>query len=339
MSVVTSEKRKKQPPQKRKGRAGPGSRLVSCVTLFILLVAVLLAGAIFRVSLPSITPTAIPDTATPVQQIPTSAPVPPTAAPVKSDTPGPVPPLPTTPAAPTEVGVVTSNRQWRVTYKDFDGVTMALVPPGCFEMGSNNSNHSEERPVNRVCFSAPFWIDKTQVTQAQFKQFGGIAKYPPNTVGDLQPVEMISWYEAGDFCAKRGARLPTEAEWEYVARGPDSLEYPWGNAWDASIALNPEPTRGVAYVGSNPKRVSWVGAMDMGGNVYEWTSSLLNPYPYNKDDGRENYPTDVVFDSAVRTSRGGSVFYANEDGLRGAFRTGASPLSYGGDSGFRCARS
>jgi formylglycine-generating enzyme required for sulfatase activity len=131
------------------------------------------------------------------------------------------------------ISTVTANARWKPVERSFDGVAMMLVPPGCFMMGSDNGD-SGERPVTKICFDQPFWIDKTEVTQRQFKQFGGKAANLSYFQGDNQPVEMINWFEGRDFCAKRGARLPTEAEWEYAARGPNDLTFPMLEAYPAA---------------------------------------------------------------------------------------------------------
>ena len=132
---------------------------------------------------------------------------------------------------------------------------MVLVPVGCFMMGSSDGK-ADEAPVHEVCFDAPFWIDVYEVTNAQFGTSGQFD-------GDDRPREMMNWQRALAYCQSRGARLPTEAEWEYAARGPDSLIYPWGNAFIADNVvyfLNSENR--TWDVGSRPQGVSWVGAYD-----------------------------------------------------------------------------
>jgi formylglycine-generating enzyme required for sulfatase activity len=140
----------------------------------------------------------------------------------------------------------TLNSRWRPQTKTFDGVDMVLVPSGCFMMGSADSqiaamdkqfNNSplftDEGPQTKICFTKSFWIDKFPVSQAQFKQFKGKAEKPSFFTGDMLPVENITWIEARDYCMdNRDGRLPTEAEWEYAAPGPDGLIYPWGNTFD-----------------------------------------------------------------------------------------------------------
>jgi formylglycine-generating enzyme required for sulfatase activity len=134
--------------------------------------------------------------------------------------------------------------------------------------------------------------------------------------GDDLPREEISLIEAGAHCQSRNARLPTEAEWEFAARGPDSLEYAWGEAFNGHILNWCDVNcmidwRDVRYddgygttapVGSYAENASWVGALDLGGNVWEWTSSLYEPYPY---EAGEDEPDGEMPDRA-RVIRGGA---------------------------------
>jgi formylglycine-generating enzyme required for sulfatase activity len=225
-----------------------------------------------------------------------------------------------------------------------NGVEMVLVPPGCFYMGSNVGD-SNERPVHEVCLE-DFWIDRYEVTNAQYGSTGceDVSSQPD------QPRNCVDWIEARDYCDGRdgdmddppgvGVRLPTEAEWEYAARGPDSRVYPWGNEfvgehvvyWENSDRGNGSETW---EVGSRPGGVSWVGAYDMSGNVWEWVSSAYEAYSYTAASEREEEAdsTDVW-----RVLRGGS-FYFNEDSLRSAFRLRVNPGNGSSNVGFRCARS
>jgi iron(II)-dependent oxidoreductase len=216
---------------------------------------------------------------------------------------------------------------------------MALVPPGCLMMGSSDGA-DDEKPVNRQCFDKPFWIDRTEVTQAQFRRFNGKAGRESKWTGDNRPRDSVTWFEARDFCAQRGARLPTEAEWEYAARGPDGLEYPWGNSWDSNNAVYSGNSGGqTADAGSRPGGVSWVGALDMSGNVWQWMSSSYKAYPYDPKDGRES--SELARNDQGRVLRGGSWLSTNTDHLRAAHRIRLNP-SYAYDVvdvGFRCARS
>ncbi len=218
---------------------------------------------------------------------------------------------------------------WHPVVKTFDGVEMVLVPPGCFMMGSENGE-KDESPVNLQCFDKPFWIDRYEVTNAQYDSVG-------YWDGDDHPRENVSWHEAQAFCASRDARLPTEAEWEYAARGPYAFVYPWGNDFidENAVSSWQNTARKTEAVGSRPDGASWVGALDMSGNVWEWTSSLYAEYPYDPADGRE--ATDD--DSAARVVRGGSCCSYVIADVRAAYRFLVDPYMQDPNVGFRCVRS
>ena len=230
-----------------------------------------------------------------------------------------------------------TNNDWTPVEREFDGVTMVLVPAGCFMMGSGTGD-SDERPVHEQCFDAPFWIDKTEVTQAQFARLGGVKANDNRFTGDDRPVERITWFEARDFCELRGGRLPTEAEWEYAAGGVESWVYPWGDIWDGDHTIHSGNSNSqTADVGSRPSGASWVGALDMSGNVWDWTNSLYEAYPYDVDDGRERdteNSTDVL-----RVLRGGSWLFFSSDYLRVAVRGRLDPHGRSFGRGFRCVLS
>jgi len=264
-----------------------------------------------------------------------------TAAPTLTFTPSPT-------LAPIPLGFpgnpVTQNTNWTPQYQTFDGVEMALVPVGCFMMGSDNGS-DDEKPVNQQCFDQPFWIDRYEVTNKQYGSEG-------NFKGDSHPRDSVTWFQACDFCAQRGARLPTEREWEYAARGPSNLVYPWGNDFVAdNVVYSNNSNNQTADVGSRPAGNSWVGASDLSGNVLEWVSTIygidkngnydfsesgdkLFPYPYDAADGREQNSEDRTF---VRVLRGGS-WVSYESDLRASDRLRSSPSDEGYSFGFRCVR-
>ena len=283
---------------------------------------------------PTIAPTIEPTLASTIEPSPTLTPEPPTATVEPAiATPEPVTaePLATPPAV--QSGAL--NADWTPAEDIFDGLPMALVPAGCFQMGSADGEPDELEP-HQVCIDAPFWLDVTEVTQGQFAALAGVASRPPAFTGEALPVEQISWFEARDFCAARGGRLPTEAEWEFAARGPEGWIYPWGNEFVGDNAVYAENSGGAANeAGRMTGGASWVGALDMAGNVREWTSSAYQPYPYRAEDGREidlGRQTDVE-----RVVRGGSWKTSSLD-LRGASRLDVFPVNTVDHIGFRCAR-
>jgi hypothetical protein len=231
------------------------------------------------------------------------------------------------------ISMIQANLDWIPVEKDFGLpgggiVTMVRVPAGCFMMGSDDPYDERLVSVFEVCFDEPFWIDKYEVTNGQY---GTVGCRSWSSEPD-QPRVCVSWLEAHDYCEARNARLPTEAEWEYAARGPDSWVYPWGNDYDETSIV---PSEQIASVGSRQTDASWVGARDMAGNVSEWTHSLYENYPYDALDGREDETRDRrLFYCIVR---GGAIFMP-------ANRSSADRMvSICGDSdnyslGFRCAR-
>jgi formylglycine-generating enzyme required for sulfatase activity len=224
------------------------------------------------------------------------------------------------------VDPVAQNADWTPVFQDFGGVEMALVPPGCFIMG-HDEGRRDERPEHEICFERAFWIDRTEVTNAQYGSEGRFA-------GANRPRENLLWSEARDFCAARGGRLPNEAEWEYAARGPDDLLYPWGNELEVTKLVFDRSNAGeTAEVGSKPNGVSWVGALDMAGNVFEWVSSLYAPYPYKGNDGRE----DLNDTTSPRVYRGGRYSYL-DFAASAAIRFRMYPTDRDWFIGFRCAR-
>lgn len=185
-------------------------------------------------------------------------------------------------------------------------VEMALVPPGCFDMGTDTGRFYHERPVHLQCIHEGFWIDVYEVSNEQFAALGGRSEFAGIWPEPLQPQAAITWNEALVFCRQRGGTLPTEVQWEYAARGRDSLNYPWGDEFNANNLRYIENAEAQpALVGSHPQGESWVGAFDMLGNITEWTSTVSDDiffkYPYIADDGRE----DLSDTEVARIVRGG----------------------------------
>jgi formylglycine-generating enzyme required for sulfatase activity len=160
-----------------------------------------------------------------------------------------------------------------------------------------------EQPAHDVTISHGFWLDRDAVTNIAFQTFvdaggyqdrsqwsdagwswlgrAGASAVPVRWDSLLSdhPRASISWFEAEAHARWRGGRLPSEAEWEYAARGPTSSIYPWGNAWDAT-RCNVEGSVGTTAVGTFEDGTSWVGARDLAGNVMEWVADWLDPSYY-----------------------------------------------------------
>ena len=222
-----------------------------------------------------------------------------------------------------------------------DGMVMVYVPAGEFQMGSTEGYDAEE-PVHAVVLNG-FWLDRTEVTNAQYQKCvtAGdceVSGYASNSDynGVAQPVVGVSWHDAVAYCKWAEARLPTEAEWEYAARGPEGLIYPWGNTWDCARGnfntdCGSDSYALTAPVGSFPEGTSWVGALDLAGNVWEWVADWYGSY----SSGRQVNPAGPQSGTA-RVLRGGS-WGSSENYARCANRLWYTPTGTGnGYRGFRC---
>ncbi len=223
-----------------------------------------------------------------------------------------------------------------------DGMVMVYVPGGEFAMGSDDETidyarqvcdeylgrdcsqrlFADEQPPHAVVLDS-FWIDETEVSNAQYRQCveAGACNPPDETTeyadGDYDdyPVVYVNWEQATAYCEWAGARLPTEAEWEYAAGGPEGRTFPWGDEFDGE-RLNycdenceleyagwefDDGYAAAAPVGSYPAGASWCGALDMGGNVWEWVADRFGYYSAE----RQVNPTGIGM-GEHRVIRGGS---------------------------------
>lgn len=204
-----------------------------------------------------------------------------------------------------------------------DGKEMVYIPSGEFLMGSDESADNES-PAHTAYVDA-FYIDLYPVTNEEYKRFVDATGHPvpwcdaewaqahgynwdrekrtPPEGKETHPVVLVSWEDARAYAAWAGKRLPTEAEWERAARGTDGRRWPWGDEFVEGRCNSREsgvgsttPVGQYSPDGDSPEKVK-----DMIGNVWEWTSSLFRPYPYDADDGRESQEA-----SGWRVLRGGS---------------------------------
>lgn len=222
-----------------------------------------------------------------------------------------------------------------------DSAEMAYIPSGRFTMGDTQGDgESDENPAHPTRLEA-FWIDRMEVTNSQFARFIRASGYKPKKDWQMEapekgrhPAVNVTWHDAAAYCRWADKRLPTEAEWEYAARGTDNRMYPWGNSWEDTRARfgGNRGSQSTAPVGAYPTGASPFKVLDLAGNVWEWVSSLYRPYPYASTDGREN-PTAQY----LRVIRGGS--WSNFPWfLRSTNRGRVDPSDRNDVLGFRCAQ-
>jgi len=203
-----------------------------------------------------------------------------------------------------------------------------------------------------------FWLDRTEVSNEQFARFlneahsksGNVVRlintdsfrshidkvddrYMPEEGYSQHPVTSVSWEGASEYCQWIGGRLPTEAEWEYAARGPEARVFPWGNEFYNACLNYTSSSDGyieTAPVGSFQNGASWSGALDMAGNVSEWTADWFGRY----EDKKQQNPRGPA-SGQYRIHRGGSYLSEPVD-VRCASRHAANPSDKNHGIGFRC---
>lgn len=221
---------------------------------------------------------------------------------------------------------------------------MVKIPSGLFTIGYDH-RHPDEKPSHTMSLPA-FSIDLYEVTNGQYKEFVDATHraLPENWTNGTypegkknHPVVFVTWYDAHDYCAWTGKRLPTEEEWEKAARGTDGRLYPWGNDFDPKKANTPQShSTGTMPVGSFPQGRSPYGLYDMGGNAWEWTESWAKAYPGSP------IPNGHYFTGEYKVLKGGSwvdcSFYrcgiSSLTFNRGYFK----PQTENQGFGFRCAK-
>ncbi len=248
---------------------------------------------------------------------------------------------------PSPTGASTAAPKTRINPKD--GLEYVGIPPGTFEMGCAPGDlrcDFAEKPRHMVTLSG-FWIGRTEVTVGAYRRSGlGAAstklKVPKFPQDDTHPMVHMSWDDARAFCEWSGGRLPTEAEWEYAARGGSESIYPWGDYISPERAhYGSRGTSSVAQFAANG-----FGLHDMVGNVFEWVGDWWDMNCYNKRV-RKSQP--AVRDPKgpekghLRVARGGS-FRDNDPGqpspmtLRLSARVAVPPGERVDFIGFRCVQ-
>jgi formylglycine-generating enzyme required for sulfatase activity len=218
---------------------------------------------------------------------------------------------------------------------------MVLIPAGTFTMGDTDTTSTGAQPPHSVTLSA-YCMGLTEVTVAAYSTCTATGCTLPNNGGYCNwnvagrgnhPINCVAWSQARAYCQSLGGDLPTEAQWEYAARGTDGRTYPWGNAAPLSqLCWGGTGSRtSTCPVQSFPSGVSPFGLFDMGGNVWEWS---LDWYAaYSPSD-----PTDPTGPGSGtdRVDRGGDWSVINPLYLRAATRSHVLPTYRDAFLGFRC---
>jgi serine/threonine-protein kinase len=255
---------------------------------------------------------------------------------------------------------------------------MSYVPGGEFFMGNTEAEVDEAlqvcREYHEECLPEYFtsqlpmhlvtvdsiWLDQHEVTNGQYQQCvgAGICEPPDESVmpHDIYysdrtytdyPVVWVDWYQASGYCEWAGGRLPTEAEWEYAARGPEQLAYPWGDEFDGELLNYADVSCTFDFVshtddayndgnpfispkGSYPDGASWCEALDMAGNVWEWTADWFGDYPSEPQDNPQG-----PFYGEGRVLRGG-CWACDRGSATTTNRNWQDPSIFGINIGFRC---
>ena len=262
---------------------------------------------------------------------------------------------------------------------------MVRIPGGRFFMGSDDGT-PDEKPAHKVALS-PYCLDPYEVTTADYKtcsdngdckraaatnEWDAITEHERDAYDPLcnirdaegkasHPINCVDWQMAADYCHARDARLPTEAEWEFAARGPDGRKYPWGDEEPSAKLINACGTECVAWgkehglkltamykaddgwpasapVGSFPEGRSRYGVYDIVGNVWEWTGDWHASYDASSGD---TPPTDPQGPKTgkMRVVRGGGFGNFDSTCVRPSFRFRSLPVQRSYATGFRCAKS
>ena len=319
------------------------------------------------------TPTPQPDAIALIEPTATETP-----SPTQTLTPSATPtetPTPTPSATPTNTPTATPDGYPKNILREEDGMIMVLVPADTFIMGAGEDDFSagpDERPEHEVRLSQ-FYIDKFEVNVEQYAAFlnriggyeracdgvdcalpnelagytsylirqdlgDGTVQYFPTTGFANYPINHVSWNGAAAYCESVGARLPTEAEWEYAARGTDGRIYPWGNIQpepDSDLAIfQSESYDNLQSVDALPNGASPFGVFGMAGSLWEWTSDWYSETWY--DETNISNPTGPETGFA-RVIRGGAWPFNNQaDRIRSTNRSSLTPDFLSSAVGFRC---
>jgi formylglycine-generating enzyme required for sulfatase activity len=318
-------------------------------------------------------PTQVVELAVAAEAVPTETSQP-TAFPTETPT---ETPSPTPSATPTNTPTATPDKYPPSIVRSQDGMTMLLIPAGTFIMGAAEDDFvaaPDEKPRHEVQLSQ-FYIDKYEVNVEQYAAFlnrlgtyeracegidcawpkevsgytsylvrqdlgDGTIQYFATTGFAKYPVNHVSWHGAKIYCESVGARLPTEAEWEYAARGTDGRIYPWGNIQPepggSRAVFQSESYENLKPVDALPDGASPFGVFGMAGSMWEWTADWYSETWYAESNVINPTGPETGF---ARVIRGGAWPFNNQaDRIRAANRSSLTPDFISSAVGFRCAR-
>lgn len=326
------------------------------------------------------TPTAVLPTPTSQTEAVALAEISATETPSPTATPSPIPTetaTPTPSATATSTATPTPDRYPPTLIREQDGMEMVLIPEGTFLMGAAEDDFSaapDERPQHEVRLPQ-FYIDRYEVTVEQYAAFlnrlgsyeraceGVDCAWPQELAGYTSylsrqdigdgtvqyfavtgyadyPVNHVSWFGAQTYCESVGARLPTEAEWEYAARGTDGRIYPWGNQTpdpEGDLAIfQSESYEELQPVDALPNGASPFGIFGMAGSMWEWTLDWYDENYYAESEVNDPAGPETGF---ARVIRGGAWPFNNQaDRIRATNRSSLTPDFISSAVGFRCVR-
>ncbi|MEP6601539.1 MAG: SUMF1/EgtB/PvdO family nonheme iron enzyme [Nitrospirota bacterium] len=221
---------------------------------------------------------------------------------------------------------------------------MVRIPPGLFLRGYNEGGF-DEKPEGQIMLNV-YWIDRFEVTYGNYlafvtatghrKPISRYVKHFEKLSAPMQPAVYVSWDDADEYCRYRGARLPTEAEWEKAARGSNGFLWPWGNEDKQGWANtgNADPVEFTAPVGSFSQDRSPFGIYDMDGNAMEWVADWYQEDSY-KDTRSNPMGAETGFYRVIRGASWGTIGHET----RLTIRLKMIPDFRDTTIGFRCAKS
>lgn len=252
--------------------------------------------------------------------------------------------IPATPQEPAPVAV--EDFSLYKTIVGDDGREMIEIPEGPFKMGGNDGDY-DEAPEHQTYLST-YYMDKYEVTQAEYERFVKMTKRgkPFVPVFDDDPSKILkpeyaamgmSWFDAAAYCQWAGRRLPTEAEWEKVAKGERNRKYPWGEVMGPKYANLDGEEDGYKYLappGKFEAGRSYYGVYDLAGNVAEWVADNYDDKYYAKTAYRDPKGPEEGQNKVIR----GGSWREPPNGARVTKRFQAKPWRTDATIGFRCVK-